>query len=276
MQIQRFGGALGAEVSGIDLASPLAAEDIAALRAALVEHQVLFFHEQRFEPGSLARFGRHFGELNRHPYVTPLKGHPDVFAIIKEAEDRHHFGSGWHSDLSYAERPALGTLLFGVEIPPAGGDTVFASTAAAYEALSPGMRGFLDGMTAINSNERSYGPSAQRFEAAPKSMAVSQQQQVTEVEHPVVRTHPESGRKGLFINPIHTQRFKGWTREESQPLLDFLYQHIGRPEFACRFRWKNGSLAFWDNRLAWHCAVNDFPGQRRSMLRVTVEGDRPF
>ena len=275
LRFRRISGSLGAEVSGVDLSGELDDRTIDAIRAGLLEHLVLVFRGQSLEPGVLATFARRFGPLNRHPYVRPLDGHPDVFRIVKEPEDVHHFGNGWHSDLSYAERPALATMLYATELPPYGGDTLFADMRAAYRALSDGMRCTLDGLVAVFSNERTYGPDAARFKQGVKRMEVAQQATIATVEHPVVRTHPETGVKALYLNPLHTVRFKDMIAEESQPLIDWLCRHATRPEFLCRVQWQPGSLAFWDNRATMHYAVDDFAGHRRVMTRVTLEGDRP-
>ena len=277
LQLHPIAGSLGAEVSGVDLSRSLDGRTIAEIRAGLLEHLVLVFRDQSLGPGSLAAFARRFGELNRHPYVTPLDGHPDVFEIVKEPDDLHHFGNGWHSDLSYAEHPApaLATMLHAKVVPPYGGDTLFADMRAAWRTLSDGMKHMLEGLVAVFSNERTYGPNAARFRHGVKQMQVAQQSTVTRVEHPVVRTHPETGIKALYINPLHTVGFKDMTAEESRPLIDYLCAHATRPEFQCRIRWQPGSLVFWDNRATIHYAVDDFAGYRRVMTRVTLEGDRP-
>ena len=275
LRFRRISGSLGAEVSGVDLSNAIDDRTVATIRAGLLEHLVLVFRDQSFEPGSLAAFARRFGALNRHPYVKPLDGHPDVFRIVKEPDDVHHFGNGWHSDLSYAERPAMATMLYGTELPPCGGYTLFADMRAAYRALSDGMKRMLDGLVAVFSNERTYGPDAARFKQGAKRMEVAQQATITRVEHPVVRTHPETGVKALYLGPLHTVGFKDMSAEESQPLIDYLSRHAVRPEFQCRVQWQPGTLAFWDNRATMHYAVDDFAGHRRVMTRVTLEGDRP-
>ena len=275
LRFHRISGSLGAEVSGVDLSDEIADRTISAIRAGLLEHLVLIFRDQSLDPRSLAAFARRFGTLNRHPYVKPLDGHPDVFRIVKEPDDIHHFGNGWHSDLSYAERPALATMLYATEIPPYGGDTLFTDMRAAYRALSDGMKAMLDGLVAVFSNERTYGPDAARFKHRVKKMEVAQQATITRVEHPVVRIHPETGVKALYLNPLHTVGLKDMTEEESQPLIDYLCRHTVRPEFQCRVQWRLSTLAFWDNRATMHYAVDDFAGYRRVMTRVTLEGDRP-
>lgn len=276
ISVRPIAGALGAEVGGVDLSAELDDRNLDEIHRALLDHHVLFFHDQDLTPQRQARFASCFGQLNRHPYVKPLDGAPEIFAIVKEPEDRHHFGNGWHVDLSYAERPAMGAMLYGREVPPYGGDTLFANLHLAYDALSDGMKSMLQGLTAIFSNARTYGPDAQRFRDGVQAMSVAQQAEISRVEHPIVRTHPETGRKSLFVNELHVVGIKDMTDAEARPLLDYLNRHITRPEFTCRFRWRRGSLAFWDNRCTAHYAIDDFHGMRRVMHRATIEGDRPF
>ncbi|MBS0408851.1 MAG: TauD/TfdA family dioxygenase [Proteobacteria bacterium] len=271
LTIRRVAGALGAEIGGVDLSADLSDAVIAEIRQALVEHQVIFFRDQALTPAQQVRFGARFGPLNIHPYVAGMAGHPEVMEIIKEPEDRTNFGGGWHSDMSFLETPAIGSILYGLEIPEYGGDTLFASQAAAYDALSPGLKATLEGLRAVHSAGREYsagGHSAQKR----KSMSVVEAEGAAgEFVHPVVLTHPESGRKALYVNPAFTMRFEGWSRRESKPLLDFLFEHARYEAFTCRFAWAPGSVAFWDNRQVWHFALNDYPGQRRHMRRVTVD-----
>ena len=271
LKIRRTAGALGAEIGGVDLSRELSDGAIAAIRQALNEHQVIFFRDQQLTPDQQARFGARFGPLNVHPYVHGMAGHPEVMEIIKEPQDKVNFGGGWHSDMSFLERPAIGSILYAVEIPEWGGDTLFASQAAAYEALSPGMKRTLEGLSAVHSANREYsaaGHSAQKR----SSMAIAEAEGLAgEYVHPVVLVHPETGRKALYVNPAFTLRFDGWSARESKPLLDFLFQHCRYEAFTCRFAWAKGSVAFWDNRSVWHFALNDYPGQRRHMRRVTVD-----
>tara|TARA_R110000772_G_scaffold49123_1_gene112362 strand:- start:70608 stop:71474 length:867 start_codon:yes stop_codon:yes gene_type:complete len=269
-----FTGVFGAEISGVDL-NNLDDETVAEIREALLRYSVVFFHGQDFTPDAQAAFGRRFGVLNRHPYVKPMDGYPDVFRIVKEPTDKHHFGSGWHTDLAYAENPALGTILYGVDVPVAGGDTMFASHYAAYDALTDGMKAMLADVKAVYTNAHTYGKDAARFKTGVSKAMSVQPAAVKEVAHPVIRTHPETGRKGLYLSPIHFSRFEGMTPEQSKPLFDTLVAHATQPEFTCRFRWKNGSVAMWDNRCTMHFAINDFSGVGRTMQRVTLEGDRP-
>ena len=271
LTIRRVAGALGAEISGVDLAQDLPDGVVAEIRAALVEHQVIFFRDQDLSPARQVAFGRRFGPLNIHPYVRGMEGYPEVMEIIKEPGDRTNFGGGWHSDTSFLERPAIGSILHAIELPEWGGDTLFSSQVAAYEALSPGMKATLEGLRAVHSAGREY--SAQGHSAQKRSsMRVAEAEgAVGEFIHPVVLAHPESGRKALYVNPAFTMRFEGWTKRESRPLLDFLFEHCRYEGYTCRFAWKPGSVAFWDNRQVWHFALNDYPGQRRHMRRVTVD-----
>jgi taurine dioxygenase len=269
-----FTGTFGAEIADIDL-NTIDDETVDEIRTAMLKYSVLFFHGQDFTPETQAAFGRRFGVLNRHPYVKPIDGHPDVFLIVKKASDKHHFGNGWHTDLAYAEAPASATILYGIDVPVAGGDTMFASHFAAYDALSDGLKNLLADMNAVYTNAHTYGKDANRFkDGVSKEMSV-ELAAVNEVSHPVIRTHPESGRKGLYLSPLHFSRFEGMTPEESKPLFDTLVAHATQPEFTCRFRWSNGSVAMWDNRSTMHYAINDFSGLDRTMQRVTLEGDIP-
>jgi taurine dioxygenase len=271
LQIRRLAGALGAEISGVDLAQELPDAAIAAIRQALLDHQVIFFRDQALTPAQQVAFGARFGPLNIHPYVAGMADHPEVMEVVKEPEDRTNFGGGWHSDMSFLERPAIGSILYAVETPEFGGDTLFASQAAAFEALSPGLQATLEGLSAVHSAAREYssqGHSAQKR----KSMAIAEADGlVGEYVHPMVLTHPESGRKALYVNPAFTLKIEGWKTSESKALLDYLFQHCRYEGFTCRFSWRPGSVAFWDNRSVWHFALNDYPGQRRHMRRVTVD-----
>lgn len=275
IEVNPVAGALGAEVSGVNLAQ---LDDAAfeAVRDAFHKYQVLFFRDQEMTPEQHKAFGQRFGSLNIHPYVKGLDEHEEIMEIIKEPEDKLNFGGGWHSDMSFLEEPCLGSVLYAREVPPFGGDTLFANQYLAFETLSSGMQEMLDGMVAIHSAEReysTYGHSAQKR----TSMAVEQAgDNVPQYEHPVVRTHPETGRKALFINGAFTIKFKDMTRKESLPLIKFLIGHATREPLTCRFRWETNSVAFWDNRCVQHFALNDYQGHRRRMQRVTINGDRPF
>ena len=271
LTIRRVAGALGAEISGVDLAAPLSDATIAEIRGALLQHQVIFFRDQELTPAQQTAFGRRFGPLNIHPYVSGMDGHPEVMEIIKEPSDKTNFGGGWHSDMSFLETPAIGSILHAVQVPEFGGDTLFASQVAAYEALSDGLKRTLEGLNAIHSAAREYsagGHSAQKR----GSMKVAEADgYVGEYVHPMVLTHPETGRKALYVNPAFTTRIEGWKTSESKGLLEYLFNHCRYEGFTCRFSWTKGAVAFWDNRQVWHFALNDYPGQRRHMRRVTVD-----
>ncbi len=281
IDVRPIAGALGAEVQGVDLSSPLDDETFAEVKRAFHENLVIFFRDQQITPQQHVAFAGRFGELDIHPFAKGLDDLPEVLPVIKEAEDHAgNFGGTWHSDVTFYEKPALGSVLYALETPAYGGDTMFANMYMAYDTLSDGLKELLEGLTALHNASRSYGVDSRttrRKAKGSKSMEIKFGLDAEAmVEHPVVRTHPETGRKGLFVNHVFTQRFKGWTQEESQPLLDYLYAHAVRPEFTCRFRWRNGSIAFWDNRCVQHYALNDYHGQRREMHRVTICGDRPF
>jgi taurine dioxygenase len=266
---------IGAEVLGVDLSRPLSNAEFDTIHNAFLRHHVIFFRDQTLTPDQQLAFGRRWGSLNIHPYVKGMASHPEILEIIKEPQERSNFGGGWHSDMSFLEEPALGSQLYAIEVPEVGGDTLFASQYAAYDALSDGLKATLDGLIGIHSAAEEYGAEGQssRKRASMDSEVVGDD--VPEFEHPVVRTHPETGRKGLYVNPAFTLRFKGWKAKESRPLLAYLFEVSKREEFTCRFRWRKGSLAFWDNRCVWHFALNDYHGQRRHMRRVTIDGDRP-
>ena len=278
--VQPVAGSLGAEVSGVDLAAPLSNTAAAEIRRAFTENLVLFFRNQRLTPEQHLAFSGLFGRLCRMPYIKHMADYPDIIAVLKEADERKisTFGNAWHSDFSFLEEPPLGSILYAREVPSHGGDTLFANMYEAYDALSEGMKRMLLGLKAMHSG-KPYGQGG-----LPKDLKTSRSIGIErnnaeadrEVAHPVVRLHPESGRKALFVNAIYTTRFEDMSEAESRPLLDFLFEHVQRPEFACRFRWAEGSLAVWDNRCTLHYAVNDYDGSRRLMHRTTVAGERPM
>ena len=243
------------------------------LRRALLDHLVLFFRDQDLAPGALLAAARQFGTPVDYPFVEGIEGYPEVIEVAKLEHERVNFGGVWHSDTTYLEAPPMGTLLLAREVPPVGGDTLFANMVLACETLSDGMRAMLEGLTAISNSAKADASRTRedRIRSAPKDGGT----RVLEAEHPVLRTHPETGRKALYVNVAHTVRFGGMTEVESAPLLNYLFHHQIKPEFTCRFRWRPGTLAFWDNRAAQHNAVNDYQGHRRVMYRVTLAGDRP-
>lgn len=265
MQVRRIAGALGAEILGVDLSKSIPEREI---RKAFLEHQVVFFRDQRLTPAQFMAFARAMGTPVPYPFVAGIDGHPEVIEVKKLEHERHNFGGIWHSDTAYLDEPPMGSMLLAREIPPYGGDTEFASQYLAYEALSEGMKRLLDGLYAVNS-------SAKADVTRTREDRVKEYSRHYEAEHPVVRTHPETGRKALYVNTGHTVRFRGMTEEESAPLLEFLFRHQVKPEFTCRFQWTVGALAFWDNRCTQHNPVNDYHGHRRVMHRITLAGDRP-
>lgn len=279
IEVQPISGALGAEILGVDLSEALDSEVFEEIKSAFHEHLVLFFRDQHLTPDQQKAFGERFGSLNVHPYVTALEGHPEIIPIIKEKDEKVNFGGGWHSDMSFLEEPALGSMLYGLDVPEFGGDTLFANQYLAYERLSDAMKKMLGELVAIHSAGSQYaaGGESDRNKDKRTTMKVAVTDDALKVtEHPVVRTHPGTGRKSLYVNRAFTVKFKGMTKRESRPLLNFLFDHCTREEFTCRFRWTDRSIAFWDNRCTQHYALNDYQGQRREMHRVTINGDRPF
>ncbi len=238
-----------------------------------------WLQQQNMTPDQQVAFARRFGPISIHPYAAAVDGHPEVMRVFKEKDDKVNFGGGWHSDMTFLEKPPLGSVLYAREVPPQGGDTMFANQYLAYEALSPGMKRTLDGLNAVHSANAQYGvdgmSEANRHNDQRSMKPKTSDDAKAEIVHPVVRTHPETGKRALYVNIGFTQRFEGWTKEESRPLLRWLYEHCAKPEFTCRFAWTKNAVAFWDNRCTQHYALNDYHGHRREMHRVTVEGDRP-
>lgn len=279
IEVERIAGALGAEVQGVDLGLDLPDEVIAEIRQALRDNLVIFFRDQVLTPETQLRFARRWGEIHLHPYMQGMDDHPEVLEIVKTPQDKKNFGGSWHSDQMFTAQPAMGTILYGKEIPSAGGDTMWTNQYLAYESLSEGMRRMLDPLKAVSrgDNFSSHdGKTRKEYYADKISMKVKDPGSTqTVTTHPLVRTHPETGRRALFIGG-HVHRFEDMTEAESRPLIEFLMGHSTRPEHTCRFRWKSGSLAFWDNRCTQHFAINDYPAETRIMHRVTVCGDTPF
>lgn len=273
LEIQKIAGALGAEIRGVDLSRPLPQETVTAIRRAFLEHLVIFFRGQTLTPGQLLAFARTMGEPIEYPFVKGLPEYPEIIEVKKLAHERSNFGGIWHSDTTYLQVPPMGSMLLAREIPPAGGDTLFANQYLAYETLSAGLRKLLDGLIGVNSSAKADVTKTREDRLKTDARADTQRQFLA--EHSVVRTHPETGRRALYVNVAHTAHFKDMTEEESEPLLNYLFQHQIRPEFTCRFKWEVGSLAFWDNRCTQHNPINDYHGYRRVMHRVTLAGDKP-
>jgi taurine dioxygenase len=267
-------GALGAEVHDVDL-TQADVDTWDEIRHAFLDRLVLAFPGQRLGPKAMVAAAGHFGRVGFYPFAEGLAEEPHVFAIVKEPHETKNFGEGWHSDTTYTDVPPMATALCSVEVPPYGGDTLFANMHRAYDTLSDGMKGLLAGLRAVNSAAHRKGGGRAAGNAYQSVKLVGQDKMNLEAIHPVVRTHPETGRKALYVNALHTVRFDGCTEAESRPLLEFLYRHQQRPEFTCRYRWQAGTFAIWDNRAAQHLALNDYHGFRREMHRLSVEGDRP-
>lgn len=271
--VRPLAGALGAEISGVDLAADLDDEVVAAIRAAWLEHLVVVFRDQPISDDAFVAFARRIGPIGRYPFVPGIDGHPEIIAVLKEAHETVNFGGIWHSDTAYLERPPSATLLVAREIPPHGGDTLFANQYLAYERLSPGMRELLLPLRAINSSAMADVSKTREDRLVGNGAGAPVEDY--EASHPVVRTHPETGRRALYVNCAHTERFDGMTAEESRPLLQYLHAWQVRPELTCRLRWEVGSLAMWDNRCTQHHPINDYHGHRRLLHRITLEGDVP-
>ena len=277
MKISPLAGALGAEIQGVDLKALDGKGAWNEIHKAFLDHSVLVFRDQELEPADLMEVGKHFGSPCHYPFVTGMEGFPYIFEVVKEPDETRNFGGAWHSDTTYLQQPPLATLLYAVETPSHGGDTLFANTRAAYEALSEGLRRTLDGLVGVNSAELKAGGGRTAQHSNIKGMKVRGTDAAAGyvAEHPVARTHPETGRKALYLSRGHTTHFKGMTEEESEPLIHFLMQHQTKPEFTCRVRWAPGTLTVWDNRCTLHNAVNDYHGQRRRMRRLTVGAQTP-
>ena len=273
LDIRPLSGALGAEILGIDLSHDLGDETVAAIRAAWLEHLVVFFRAQTLAPAEFLRVASRFGEPVEYPFVKGLDGFPQITPVIKLEHEKVNFGGLWHSDTAYLERPPMATMLIARETPPRGGDTLFANMYLAYETLSDGLRRLLDGLIVVNSSAKADVTRTREDRVRDSAKNDARQEYVA--EHPVVRTHPETGRKALYANGGHALRFRDMTVEESAPLLSYLFSHATRPEFTCRFRWEEDSIALWDNRCTQHNPVNDYHGFRRVMHRVTLKGDVP-
>ena len=277
IEVAPLAGALGAEIHGVDLRALDGQAAWNEIHRAFLDYSVLVFRGQELSPADLMRVGARFGEPCHYPFVTGMEGYPYVFEVVKEPEEKKNFGGAWHSDTAYLKQPPLATLLHAVQTPSHGGDTLFANTCAAYDALSEGMRKVVDGLVGVNSAELKYAGGRTAQHGKLKAMKVHDTESADQYisEHPVARTHPETGRKAVYASRSHTTHFKGMTEEESAPLLNYLVQHQTRPEFTCRVRWAPGTLTVWDNRCTQHNAINDYHGQRRRMRRLTVGAQTP-
>ena len=271
--VKPIAGALGAEIEGVDVGSGLEPETVAVVRQALLDHLVIFFRDQDITSDSFMAFARAFGEPAQYPLLPGIDGYPMINEIAKYENEANNFGGIWHADTTYLECPPMGSMLYALEVPPFGGDTLWANQYLAYETLSETMRGILDGLVAVSTSAKADVSKTREDMIRNAGEKASAIQRVA--EHPAVRTHPETGRRSLFLNVAHTSHFKGMTEAESAPILGYLFDHQVRPEFTCRFCWRKGSLAFWDNRASQHNPINDYHGYRRVMRRITLAGERP-
>lgn len=275
IEVRPIAGSIGAEIHGVDI-NDLTDEVFAEIKAAWHKHLVIFFRDQSLDDEQLKTFGRRFAPLFRHPNFVPKDDQPDIVRVYTGPNDTRIVGEDWHADTSCMPEPPSAAVLYAVEVPPTGGDTLFANQYMAFETLSDGMKAILDGMKSLHSDIRVAGPRAyDRLSGRTSHTRWDDSWVETKAMHPVVRTHPETGRKGLFVNRSYTQNFEGMTREESLPWLNFLEAHATRPELTCRFRWQKGSVAVWDNRCVMHIAMHDYKGQWRRMHRVQMVGDTP-
>ena len=266
--------ALGAEISGVDIAAGISDEQFAELRQAYVDYGVIFLRDQDITPDQHIEFACRWGDINVNRFFQAVATHPIIAEVRKEAEQKANIGSSWHTDHSYDQVPAMGSILYAREVPSVGGDTLFASMYAAYDALSDGLKKMLSTMNAVHSSRHAFGEGAYVDTDLDDlgSRLGNTEAATQDAIHPVVIRHPLSGRPALYVNGDFTVRFDGWTQAESQPLLDYLYAHARQNEFTCRFQWRKGSIAIWDNRATHHCALNDYHGERRLMHRITIDG----
>jgi taurine dioxygenase len=269
--ITQVGGAIGAEILDVDLSGDLTEQTVADIRQALLDHLVVFFRDQDLTPAAYRAFAARIGTPMAYPFVPGIEGFPEITPVLKRPDQTINFGGVWHSDTTYLPRPPMATLLLARDLPASGGDTEFANQYLAYETLSDRMKSVLSGLRGVARSDKAEASRTREDRAKKPGTG----KELLTAEHPVIRTHPETGRRALYVNIAHTAHFAGMTEEESLPLLQFLWKHQTRPEFTCRFSWSPGALALWDNRCAQHNAINDYQGQRRLMHRITLEGDVP-
>ena len=273
LKVRKIAGALGAEISGIDLSQDITDDLAKKIRQVFLDSGVIFIKNQALTSQQFLNFAKKMGNPVEYPFVKGLEGFPEIIEVKKLEHEKHNFGGVWHSDTTYLDCPPMGSMLLSKEIPPYGGDTLFACQYAAYEALSGTMQRMLDGLKGISSSSKADVSKTREDriksdgnESAPKSFTNS---------HPLIRTHPETGRKALYVNVAHTIGIEGLTDAESAPLLSFLFEHQVKPEFTCRWVWEPNCLAFWDNRCTQHNPINDYHGFKRILHRITLEGTKP-
>jgi taurine dioxygenase len=273
LDITPLAGALGAEIRGLDLGRELTAEDAATLRDLLNRYEVVFFREQDIGPAQQRALALTFGPLQTHPAYATIDGFPEI-TILESTPEKPTKIEAWHSDMTFREHPPLGTVLRSVITPPRGGDTLWASMTAAYQGLSPAMQAFLEGLQAVH--DFSWGFKESLAEPGGRERLAEAVAANPPVRHPVIRVHPETGKKVIFVNSLFTTHIEGLAAGESRAVLDFLFQHVTTPEYTVRFRWEPHSIAIWDNRSTQHKPVNDYFPAHRRMERITIDGDRPY
>lgn len=273
LAVHPLSGSVGAEIEGADL-SNLSDEQFSEIRAASDQYGVIFFRDQNLSPEQHIAFAKRWGSININRFFTPLEGYPEIAQVLKEPDQKMNIGNLWHTDHSYDQTPAFGSILYAKEVPEVGGDTLFAGMVAAYDDLSSGLKKTLKGLNACHSSRHIFGSEKSRVSQVEELGAriLNLELATQDSIHPIVLTHPRTGRKGLYVNPQFTTHIEGWTAEESEPFLNMLYQHIMHQEYQCRFRWTKGAVAIWDNLATWHQAVNDYHGSRRLMHRITIDG----
>ena len=264
-------GSIGAEIHGVNLSTDLSDDVFSEIRQTFIDHGLIFFRNQKLTPDDHLRFAKRWGEININRFFTKVEGYEQIAEVKKDSDQEINIGGAWHTDHSYDQIPAMGSILLARETPKTGGDTLFANMYKAYESLSDGLKGTLESMNACHSSRHVFGAHTGYAEASNQRIG-NPELATQDAIHPVIITHPESKRKALYVNPEFTVNFEGWTKEESKPLLNYLTEHTTKSENITRFKWESGSIAFWDNRCTWHFALNDYPGEKRLMHRITVEG----
>ena len=273
INVKPLSGNIGAEIYGVNL-KKISKEQFKEIKIVFGKYGVIFFRNQNLSPEEEIIFAELWGEININRFFTNLEGYPKIALVSKEPDQKKNIGGAWHTDHTYDLEPAMGSILFAHQVPKKGGDTLFSSMYAAYETLSDGLKDTLKNMYGRHSSRHVFGTSRAERNDDTVGRIINSEKAKQDAIHPVVITHPQTGKKALFVNPTFTLGFDGWSDEESKPLLNYLYSHATKPEFTCRFKWEEGSIAFWDNRSTWHLAVNDYHGQRRLMHRITINGTR--
>ena len=271
IEVVPVSGGVGVDIHNVDIKTGIDAGTFKELRAAFFEHGLIFLRDQDITPGEHIAFAKRWGEININRFFPRLDGYDQIATVTKEPDQTTNIGGGWHTDHSYDHVPAMGSILIARETPLVGGDTLFACMYTAYDTLSDGLKQTLEDMKAVHSSRHVFGEQSS-YRDTMKDRFSNPEDATQDAVHPVVITHPESGRKALYVNPGFTLHFDGWTAAESKPLLDYLYAHAVQLEHTTRFQWAPGSIAFWDNRCTWHYALNDYHGTRREMHRITIEG----